>query len=81
MSNRARSTIQTITKSLNHQITGSPNHQIVPVIFLLVSAIAALSAQSERLDYPAIGKIRDEGLSRSQVMDHISWLTDVYGRA
>ena len=26
-----------------------------------------------------IAKIRDEGLNRSQVMDHISWLSDVYG--
>ena len=33
----------------------------------------------EKLDYAAIAKIRDEGLNRSQVMDHISWLTDVYG--
>jgi hypothetical protein len=26
-----------------------------------------------------IAKIKDEGLRRSQVMDHISWLSDVYG--
>lgn len=31
------------------------------------------------LDYAAIGRIRDEGLNRSQVMDHVFWLTDVYG--
>ena len=34
---------------------------------------------SEKLDYAAIALIRDEGLNRSQVMDHISWLSDVYG--
>ncbi|HSU66771.1 MAG TPA: M20/M25/M40 family metallo-hydrolase, partial [Tepidisphaeraceae bacterium] len=33
----------------------------------------------ESLDYLTIAKIRDEGLNRSQVMDHISWLSDVYG--
>ena len=26
-----------------------------------------------------LGRIRDEGLNRSQVMDHVSWLSDVYG--
>jgi hypothetical protein len=33
----------------------------------------------EKLDYAMIGKIRDESLSRSQAMDHVSWLSDVYG--
>lgn len=39
------------------------------------------SAQTtvERLDHATIAQIRDEGLSRSQVMDHIGWLADVYG--
>jgi carboxypeptidase Q len=47
---------------------------------LLASAAAALAgAQSEKLDYAMLGRIRDEGLARSQVMDHISWLSDVYG--
>ena len=36
-------------------------------------------AQSEKIDYVTIGKIRDEGMNRSQVMDHVSWLADVYG--
>ncbi len=39
----------------------------------------AVSAQSEKLDFAMIGKIRDEGLNRSQVMDDVSWLSDVYG--
>ena len=34
---------------------------------------------AEKLDAQTIAKIRDEGLNRSQVMDHISWLSDVYG--
>src|SRR6185503_3417540 len=54
----------------------------IPALCLLLAFhIAALIAQppSEHLDYPAIARIRDEGLNRSQVMDHISWLSDVYG--
>jgi hypothetical protein len=46
---------------------------------LMCLAVALPSAQSEKLDYAMLGRIRDEGLSRSQVMDHISWLSDVYG--
>ena len=54
------------------------------VVFLLsfalsLSSVTAQSRQEERLDYAMIGKIREEGLNRSQVMDHISWLSDVYG--
>src|SRR3989442_12597484 len=45
----------------------------------VVAGDVAVNTQSEKLDYAAIGKIRDEGLNRSQVMDHISWLSDVYG--
>ena len=44
-------------------------------------AITILFAQerAELIDYPMISAIRDEGLSHSQVMDHVSWLSDVYG--
>jgi hypothetical protein len=51
------------------------------VSFLVVVVMAVPGAQApvEKLDYAMIGRIRDEGLSRSQVMDHISWLADVYG--
>ena len=52
--------------------------------FLLPALAAAIvvavpSAQSEKLDYPAIAAIRDEGLNHSQAMDTIWWLTDRYG--
>jgi len=47
-------------------------------IFLLLFSFS-LSAQTENLDYEMIAKIKEEGLGRSQVMDHISWLSDVYG--
>lgn len=42
-------------------------------------AVALVEAQSEKVDYATLGRIRDEGLRHSQVMDHISWLSDVYG--
>src|SRR6476661_11105041 len=45
----------------------------------VLTATIFVDAQTEKLDYPAIGRIRDEGLTRSQVMDHVSWLSDVYG--
>jgi len=54
----------------------------IPAFCLLIClCFSALFAQpaSEQLDYPTIAKIRDEGLNHSQVMDHISWLSDVYG--
>src|SRR5687768_7544640 len=54
--------------------------RFVPASALVVCLLAVPAAQnSEKLDHATIGQIRDEGLSRSQVMDHISWLADVYG--
>ncbi len=54
---------------------------------LLVAAALTLAAAglpraqgpAEPLDLQTIGRIRSEGLERSQVMDHVSWLSDVYG--
>jgi carboxypeptidase Q len=53
----------------------------------LVSAAAAAAfvvvtlplRASETIDYDAINKIKQEGLQHSQVMDTMSYLTDVYG--
>ena len=42
-----------------------------------VAARGAAAAGEGRLD--AIYKIKDEGFQRSQVMNIMSWLTDVYG--
>ena len=56
--------------------------RVAPLLVLILSLlIPALTAQpsEEKLDHETIAKIRDEGLNRSQVMDHISWLSDVYG--
>src|SRR5258706_5755430 len=49
------------------------------IALAIIAALALPQAQTEKLDFATIGRIRDEGLSRSQVMDHISWLSDVYG--
>jgi carboxypeptidase Q len=51
----------------------------IPIVLLTFVIVALPRAQSERLDYAAIGQIKDEGLNRSQVMEHVSWLSDVYG--
>jgi hypothetical protein len=48
-------------------------------MLLAVSAAALVIAQGDKLDFAMLGRIRDEGLNRSQVMDHVSWLSDVYG--
>ena len=54
----------------------------LPVAILLTAGAVALPVAqqpTEKLDYATLAQIRDEGLNRSQVMDHISWLADVYG--
>ena len=54
--------------------------RIVPALVLVFTIAVVPTAQSpERVDLAAVAKIRDEGVNRSQVMDHISWLSDVYG--
>ena len=43
-------------------------------------AVVGLAAQSgDKLDYGMLTKIRDEGLNRSQAMDIVGWMGDVYG--
>jgi carboxypeptidase Q len=53
--------------------------RLLLVAILAASAATLALAQSEKLDYAMLGRIRDEGLNRSQVMDHVSWLSDVFG--
>jgi carboxypeptidase Q len=45
----------------------------------VVAQSAAAPAGSEPLDYDAIYRIKDEALNRSQVMETLSYLTDVHG--
>ena len=49
------------------------------VLMLVVVALPGAQAPAEKVDLATIARIREEGLKRSQVMDHISWLSDVYG--
>jgi carboxypeptidase Q len=49
------------------------------VLFLpVVVAIATLSAQSP-VDLGTVSRIKQEALTNSQVMDHLIWMSDVYG--
>src|SRR5437867_5292297 len=47
------------------------------VLFLAIPIVAQMP--QEKVDLDAIYKIKDEGLNHSQVMDTLSYLTDVYG--
>ena len=51
----------------------------VVTILALLTAARLPAQQPERLDYQMLGRIREEGMQRSQVMDIISWLADVKG--
>src|SRR5262245_49910754 len=61
------------------RIAGVFMKRLVLIALAVGAAIPFVQAQTEKLDYATIGRIRDEGLNRSQVMDHVSWLSDVYG--
>jgi carboxypeptidase Q len=56
-------------------------YRTIPLVVLVAAAFAAvpLAQPPEKLDFAAIGQIRDEGLTRSQAMDTLFWLTDRYG--
>jgi hypothetical protein len=46
---------------------------------ILATAVTQNPAPAERLDRDALAKIRDEALNRSQLMETVSYLTDVVG--
>jgi carboxypeptidase Q len=46
---------------------------------ILCLAVSAQVAQVEKVDLEMMKKIREEGTQRSQVMETLSWLTDVHG--
>ncbi len=49
-------------------------------LLALALLAAPVGAQTtERIDYTTLGRIRDEGLNRSQVMETVSWIADVHG--
>src|SRR2546427_7421932 len=47
--------------------------------FLCLAIPIVAQMPQEKVDLDAIYRIKDEGLNRSQVMDTLSYLTDVYG--
>src|SRR5437899_6550083 len=54
--------------------------RIIGASFVLLVAVPILAQISqEPVDLDGIGKIKDEGLNRSQVMETLSYLSDVYG--
>ena len=56
------------------------NHKKVLLLLLLMVAVVPLGAQApSATDLNAIQQIKDEGFNHSQVMDIMSYLTDVYG--
>ena len=52
-----------------------------PIAAVLIFCLAAGAqvAQVEKVDLEMMKKIREEGMQRSQVMETLSWLTDVHG--
>lgn len=50
---------------------------ILTIVLLVPSAFAQMNV--ERVDTTAIALLKDEGMNRSQVMQTLSYLTDVYG--
>jgi carboxypeptidase Q len=52
---------------------------IAAVAFFCLALPIIAQISQEKVDLDAFYKIKDEGLNRSQVMDTLSYLTDVYG--
>jgi carboxypeptidase Q len=51
----------------------------IATILILCLAVSAQIPQVEKVDLEMVKKIREEGTQRSQVMETLSWLTDVHG--
>ncbi|MEW6210279.1 MAG: M20/M25/M40 family metallo-hydrolase [Acidobacteriota bacterium] len=49
------------------------------IVSLLTFNTALAQSQQEKFDAEAVEKIKEEGLKRSQVMEILSYMTDVYG--
>lgn len=70
---------------MNSQRKVGPGRKIawagVSMLALLVFALTAGAqvGQTEKVDLETMKKIRSEGMERSQVMETLSWLTDVVG--
>ena len=62
-----------------HPLSRMVSAIVLGPLLALTSTANALAQSTERLDYAMLGRIREEGLQRSQVMDIVSWLSDVNG--
>ena len=51
----------------------------VAVLAAATLTVGLVAQTGEQVDSAALAAIRDEGLNRSQVMEHLFWLTDAYG--
>lgn len=51
----------------------------IAAVLIFCLTVTAQVAQVEKVDLEMMKKIRAEGMERSQVMDTLSWLTDVHG--
>ena len=49
------------------------------VLGLILSAACAVAGAQSAVDRATIARLKEEALTRSQAMDHVSWLSDVYG--
>jgi carboxypeptidase Q len=52
---------------------------LIAVVLIFCLTASAQVAQVEKVDQEMMKKIREEGMQRSQVMETLSWLTDVHG--
>src|SRR5438309_4849811 len=66
---------------INHYSPEVPMSKSITVAILLLAFVYCGFGQvaQEKVDTSAISKIKDEGFNRSQVMDLLSTLSDVYG--
>ena len=55
------------------------NMRLRTALIVFISLGVAAQAQAPTVDLATIARIKNEALTRSQVMDHVSWLADVYG--
>ncbi|HEY8459216.1 MAG TPA: peptidase M28, partial [Blastocatellia bacterium] len=51
----------------------------IAAALILCLVVSAQVPQVEKVDLEMAKKIREEGMQRSQVMETLSWLTDVHG--
>src|SRR5205823_2899144 len=70
------------TSRRGFRASGDVMRSLLAVLVSASIAVAVVHTQDAapgKLDYAMFSRIRDEGLNRSQVLDHVSWLADVYG--